>query len=84
MKLLDCTLKDRGYYNATDFSHPLMLAYLEVMPAADPRNLEMVYLLKAYQQHPQMRSLTTVTPSHFRLEQASIYGFCAQPEVAHV
>jgi 4-hydroxy 2-oxovalerate aldolase len=34
MKLLDCTLRDGGYYNAWDFSAPLVTDYLEAMKAA--------------------------------------------------
>lgn len=34
MKLLDCTLRDGGYYNAWDFSKALIDDYLEAMQAA--------------------------------------------------
>ncbi|RBW48123.1 aldolase catalytic domain-containing protein [Marinobacter sp. F3R11] len=34
MILLDCTLRDGGYYNAWDFDIPLVQAYLEAMQAA--------------------------------------------------
>jgi 4-hydroxy 2-oxovalerate aldolase len=34
MKLLDCTLRDGGYYNRWNFSRDLIDAYLEAMPAA--------------------------------------------------
>lgn len=33
IKLLDCTLRDGGYYNAWDFSTPLIEDYLEAMQA---------------------------------------------------
>lgn len=35
MKLLDCTLRDGGYYNAWDFSPELINQYLDAMQAAD-------------------------------------------------
>ena len=31
MKILDCTLRDGGYYNNWDFSHDLIQEYLDVM-----------------------------------------------------
>lgn len=34
MKLLDCTLRDGGYYNAWDFTRPLIADYLAAMRAA--------------------------------------------------
>ncbi len=34
MNLLDCTLRDGGYYNAWDFSYELVNQYLEAMQAA--------------------------------------------------
>ncbi|WP_313024863.1 aldolase catalytic domain-containing protein [Pseudomonas lopnurensis] len=34
MKLLDCTLRDGGYYNSWDFSIPLIQGYLGAMQAA--------------------------------------------------
>jgi len=34
MQLLDCTLRDGGYYNAWNFSKPLANAYLKAMAAA--------------------------------------------------
>lgn len=34
MKLLDCTLRDGGYYTAWDFSKPLVTRYLNAMEAA--------------------------------------------------
>ena len=33
-KLLDCTLRDGGYYNSWDFSHSLINKYLSAMRAA--------------------------------------------------
>ena len=34
IKILDCTFRDGGYYNAWDFSTPLINTYLEAMKAA--------------------------------------------------
>lgn len=61
----------------------ILMAGFDGYSADDPRNREMDHLLEAYQQHPQARPLTAVTPSRFRLEQISIYGLCAQPEAPH-
>ncbi|MDT9195887.1 MAG: aldolase, partial [Limnospira sp. PMC 1245.20] len=34
MKLLDCTLRDGGYYNAWDFPRDIVIDYLNAMKAA--------------------------------------------------
>ena len=34
MKILDCTLRDGGYYNSWDFDAPLVQAYLQAVAAA--------------------------------------------------
>jgi len=34
MKLLDCTLRDGGYYNSWDFDMPVVQAYLRAVAAA--------------------------------------------------
>lgn len=41
MKLLDCTLRDGGYYNRWDFPRALVAQYLEAMPAAGVDVLEL-------------------------------------------
>lgn len=61
----------------------ILMAGFDGYTADDPRNREMDRLLEAYQQHPQARALTAVTPSRFRLNQVSIYGLCAQSEAPH-
>lgn len=41
LKLLDCTLRDGGYYNSWDFSRELIEQYLEAMQAADVDIIEL-------------------------------------------
>ena len=41
VKLLDCTLRDGGYYNAWDFSEDLIADYLEAMKAAGVNVVEL-------------------------------------------
>jgi len=41
MKLLDCTLRDGGYYNSWDFPEPLIQQYLDAMQAASVSTVEL-------------------------------------------
>ena len=65
--LLDCTLRDGGYYNNWDFSKNLISKYLKSMAASGVEFAEIGF------RSLETKTLISITPARYKIDTVSIY-----------
>jgi len=67
LQTLDCTLRDGG-------SDKLYLAGFDGYTSADPRQLEMIEMLRRYKENLDAIQLIAITPSTYSLNEISLFA----------